>query len=179
VGKDTNELDTREEDKARTEKRLGELEQEENEKEEMKTEDMSLEELVNKLRSVSYVSGTNDTDDYDDEIFNIKKQIISRFSTLTEKVKKLEEENQRWKNDVDITEAALGISGLYATKDKAIDSLTAENADLKRQIDNLQVTNGQDRESLKVALKQVEELKRTSQANGYDIDGSPICYKIT
>lgn len=35
-------------------------------------------------------------------------------------------ENERWKNAVNITEAALGISGLYATKDKQIDELKAE-----------------------------------------------------
>jgi chromosome segregation ATPase len=35
-------------------------------------------------------------------------------------------ENQRWKEDVNQTEAALGISGLYARKDDQIDVLTAD-----------------------------------------------------
>jgi len=96
----------------------------------MKIEDMSLEELVNKLRSVSYVSGTNDTDDYDDEIFNIKKQIISRFSTLTEKVKELEEYKI---HNYDPAESIKLTSEII--------KLTAENADLKRQVEDLKSSN--------------------------------------
>lgn len=49
---------------------------------------MTNEELVNKLRSVSYVSGTNDTDDFDDEIFDIKSELLRRLAVSNRAVGK-------------------------------------------------------------------------------------------
>jgi len=43
-----------------------------------------------------------------------------------EQIAELRAEVNQYKNDIDITEAALGISGLYATKDKQIATLKAE-----------------------------------------------------
>lgn len=50
-------------------------------------------EVVRKLSSLSTVSGRNDTDDWDDEIFAIQDEILSRLA----RVQELEGEVERWK----------------------------------------------------------------------------------
>ena len=58
----------------------------------------------------------------------VKETVIGE---LVEKNKALQLRNDRWVNDVNITEACLGISGLYATKDKQIDELQARIKELE------------------------------------------------
>lgn len=58
---------------------------------------MTNEELVRKLSSLSTVSGKNDTDDWDDEIFAIQNEILSRLARVRE-LEDTRKEMAMWKN---------------------------------------------------------------------------------
>jgi FtsZ-binding cell division protein ZapB len=54
-----------------------------------------------------------------------------QITALTAENERLKKENDRWKNDVQTTETALGISALYAKQDEEIERLQKEVEDLK------------------------------------------------
>lgn len=72
---------------------------------------------------------------YHDCTINQESARKNEIATLKERVRELEAKVNRWTNDVNITEAALGISGLYATKDKQIDKYEAENQRLREALE--------------------------------------------
>ncbi len=84
---------------------------------------MSNEELLDELQS----HGDGYYRDSDAEIYKI---ILTKLKEGEEAITK----NKRWKEDVNTTEAALGISGLYARKDEQISNLENENRELKLDI---------------------------------------------
>lgn len=89
----------------------------------MEIKDMSNEELLDVLQS----HGDGYYRDSDAEIYEI---IFSKLKEGEEAIVK----NKRWMEDINVTEAALGISALYARKDKQISNLENENRELKLDI---------------------------------------------
>jgi len=88
----------------------------------------------------------------DRPIFN---EAMDTIASLRARIAKLEAENTRWVNDVNITEDALGISGLYATKDKQIDKLQAVCDRLAKEL-----------EAAREKLKPIEEIYKRYAAIG-------------
>ncbi len=143
--------------------------------EEMKVEGMSLEELLDELRINIRIHETNNSDTSQKKADDCENQILNRFNNLTDKVKELENEAEVTNDDLYVSFMTYYELNRWTPEsgfEKPIDFYIHEIWKRNPRVAALEAENA--------ALKsQVEGLKRKSQANGFDLDGNPICYKIT
>jgi Na+/phosphate symporter len=69
-----------------------------------------------------------------DGLLLYKESTNNRESAREKEIARLTAEVARYRSDIEISEAATGLCGIYATKDKQIDSLTAKVARLREAL---------------------------------------------